>query len=329
MQRREFLMGAAAAAGLAGTSPLRAQAIIDDSRGGPVNSAKADRIAIMTLNFMPLLKLPGQLPSPERTLEVFDLPEMIADTYGVHNLEFQHYHMPSTEPSYYRELRRKVEQARSRVTQVVMEFGGLNISAPDHNFLPRIQAIDLTKVWIDRAELLGCPRVMVNQGQPSEENRQYAVETLRVMSDYATSRGVKVSIEPRGSGAARGAASGAASAAAPAAGAAAVPPAGLTPPVSPAQPAWVLLNDIITAAGAYWNIDLGGIGAANQEDLHAALRVMLPSSHGSMHVKKSTAWDVATALKFIRESGYSGLYSIEARGHEATRDIFNTLVATI
>ncbi|MCC7009627.1 MAG: hypothetical protein IT184_12505 [Acidobacteria bacterium] len=312
MQRREFLVGAVAAAGLS----RRAAASTAARR------AAQDRIAIMTLNFMALLKLPGQPPSPERTLEVLDLPEMIADTYGVHNLEFQHYHFPSTEPSYYRDVKARVDKARSRVSQVVMEFGGLNISAPDHNFLPRIQAIDLTKVWIDRAVMLGCPRVMVNQGQPSPENRSYAVDTLRAMVAYGTSRGVRVSLEPRGGGAGRGGAPPSAPSAAP------MPPAPAVAP-APAQPAWTLLDEIIKAAGAHWNIDLGGIGAATQEELHAALRVMLPSSHDSMHIKRSANWDVATAVGFIRESGYAGLYSIEARGHDATRDIFNVLMATL
>src|SRR5262245_33288686 len=164
MRRREFLMSAVAAAGMAGARGVRAQ----DAR-----QAKLARVAIMTLNFHALLKLPGQQPSPERTLEVFDLPQMYADTYGVHNLEFQHYHLPYTEASYYKDLRARVEKTQSRVTQLVVEFGGLNISAPDHNFLPRLQAIDLTKVWIDRAVILGCPRIMVNQGQP-QENKAYA-----------------------------------------------------------------------------------------------------------------------------------------------------------
>jgi hypothetical protein len=39
----------------------------------------------------------------------------------------------------------------------VLEFGnGLNISAPPRNFLPRLQAVDLTKIWIVRAAVVGC-----------------------------------------------------------------------------------------------------------------------------------------------------------------------------
>ncbi len=192
---------------------------------------------------------------------------------------------------------------------MVVEFGALNISAPDHNFLPRLQTIDLTKVWIDRAAVLDCPRIMVNQGQPGAENRAHAVETLQAMVKYGESKGVKVTMETRGSGATAQAAPGAAPA--------------------PAEPAWVLLNDIARSAGAYINIDLGGIGARSQDELHAALRGLLPSSSGSMHVRLSASWDLTAALKFIEAQGYTGLYSIEARGHDATRAIYNTILASI
>ncbi len=264
-----------------------------------------DRIAIMTLNFTNLLETPWQPPSPDRTLDLFDLPQMYADTYGVHNIELQHYHLASTEPSYFKALRERIDRARSKATQLIVEFGALNISAPDHNFLPRLQAIDLTKVWIDRAAVLGCPRIMVNQGQPTHENESYAVETLKAMVDYGRTKGVKVTMETRGSGAGRGAAG--------------------TPP-APAEPAWVLLNDIARSAGAYVNIDLGGIGAKSQDELDTALLALLPTTSGSMHVKQNAAWDLGTALDFIEAQGYAGLYSIEARGHDATRAIYDTIL---
>jgi hypothetical protein len=93
MKRREFLMGTAGIAvltraGLTGAGLRRQRA----------RKIGVDRIAMMTLNFTNLLKTPWQPPSPERTLDLFDLPQMYADTYGVHNIELQHYHMASTEP---------------------------------------------------------------------------------------------------------------------------------------------------------------------------------------------------------------------------------------
>ncbi len=199
MKRREFLLSAAHVGAMTALGSRAAHAT-----QGSDQTAKLARVAMMTLNFHALLKLPDQPSSPERTLDVFDLPQMYADTYGVHNLEWQHYHLPATEPSFYKEVRARVDKVKSRVSQVVVEFGGLNVSAPAHNFLPRIQAIDLTKVWIDRSVVLGCPRIMVNQGLLSRENMAIAVETLKVMVAYGAAHGVKVTLETRGGGAGRG-----------------------------------------------------------------------------------------------------------------------------
>jgi hypothetical protein len=300
MKRREFLTTTAGLAGVAAAWPMAPLFGQGAQRADP---AKLARIAMMTLNFTTLLKTPGQSPNPDRTLDLLDLPAMYADTYGVHNIELQHYHVATTDPAYFRELRRRVDRAKSKTSQVVVEFGALNIVAPDHNFLPRLQAVDLTKAWIDRAAILDCPRIMVNQGQPTQDNRAHAIETLKMMVDYGATKGVKVTMETRGS-----------SAAAP----------GATP-----EHTWTLLNDIAKSAGAYINIDMGGIAARSQDELHLGLKTLLPATGGSMHVRVSNAWDLATALKFIEAQGYKGLYSIEARGHEATRAIYDTILANI
>ena len=318
MKRRQFLIEAAQVGALAALGSRAVHAT--EASGQP---AKLARVAMMTLNFHALLKLPDQPSSPERTLDVFDLPQMYADTYGVHNLEWQHYHLPSSEPSYYKEVRARVDKVKSRVSQVVVEFGGLNVSAPPHNFLPRLQAIDLTKVWIDRCVVLGCPRIMVNQGQLTRENLAVAVETLKAMVAYGSAHGVRVTLETRGGGAGRGTPPPGATSAVPGAPAAPAPPL----PDMPAEPAWVVLNDLIRSSGAFANIDLGGIGANNQADLHTALTTLLEVTGGSMHIKQSQNWDLPTALQFIAGRKYDGLYSIEARGHELTRTIYDAILA--
>ena len=200
MKRREFLMTAAAAAGLAAPAfALRATA---GKRGamaqGKPKSSTLDRIAIMTLNFQRLLRLPDLPAEPERTLELFDLPSMLADTYGVHKIEFQHYHIPSTEPSFLKELRSRIEKHKSRMTQINLEFGNLNMSAPE--LRNRLMATDLTKMWVDHAVMLGAARVMINQGQPTHENKVYGIPTLKNMADYGKSKGIIVSAETRGGG---------------------------------------------------------------------------------------------------------------------------------
>jgi hypothetical protein len=315
MKRREFLAAAAALAGTAGASPLWAQSASPaTSRAKP---STLDRIAIMTLNFQRLLKLPDLPQEPERTLELFDVPEMIADKYGVHKIEFQHYHIPSTEPSFLKELRGQIEKRKSRMTQINLEFGQLNMSAPE--LRNRLMAIDLTKMWVDHAVMLGAQRVMINQGQPSQDNKVYGIPTLKAMADYGRSKGIIVSVETRGGGGGRGRGN--------ATDAAAAPP----PPPPPGPVVWTLLAEIIKGAGAYSNVDVGGANAANQEELHACLRTMFPMTAGTMHTRVNARWELATAIRFLEgELGYKGLYTIEAsNGHEGTQQIYDVVVATL
>ena len=70
MKRREFL--ATAAAGAAAFARWSPAARAQTAQRPP--QAKLDRIAIMTLNFQSMLKVPDTQPGPERTLELFDLP---------------------------------------------------------------------------------------------------------------------------------------------------------------------------------------------------------------------------------------------------------------
>src|SRR4029079_11317837 len=91
--------------------------------------------------------------------------------------------------------------------------------------------------------VLGSPRVMINQGQPTDANKVWGIPTLKAMGDYGRSKGIMVSVETRGNGQTGGArgstftlpgrggfgGGGGAPAAAPAAGA---PAAGAPAPVA-------------------------------------------------------------------------------------------------
>ena len=348
MRRREFLASAAAAMTAAGSPTLWAQA----QTPAKAKQSTLDRIAIMTLNFQRILKGPDVQDSPERTLDLFDIGEMIADKYGVHKVEFQHYHIASTEPSYLKELRSRLEKVKSRATQINLEFSGLNMSAP--RLRDRLMAIDLTKAWVDHAVLMGAQRVMVNQGaqggadsvMPTHENKVYGIPALKARADYGRSKGIIVSVETRGGGGGgrgRGNAQGAAAPAGGAPGAAAAAPGAAAPAPAPAAPAtppppampspevWALLLEILKGAGAYSNVDVGGAAAKNQEELHQCLKMLFPVTAGTMHTRVSTNWDLATAIKFLEQDlGYKGLYTIEAgNGHEGTQPIYDVVVATL
>src|SRR3954470_23772398 len=199
MRRREFLISAASVAAAARSGSIWAQT-------AKPKQSTLDRIAIMTLNFDRILEIPDAPDSSDRTLALFDIAEMIADKYGVHKVEFQHYHLPSTEPSYLKDLRSHIEKSKSRMTQINLEFSGLNMSAP--RVRDRLMAIDLTKMWVDHAAMLGAQRVMINQGaqggttnvMPTHENKVYGIPTLKTMADYGKSKGIIVSMETRGAG---------------------------------------------------------------------------------------------------------------------------------
>ena len=118
MNRRKFLAGAAAArrqwppsaarrSGRArtgdGHAPQGRGQIGGGGRGAgsPANvpAAKLARVSIMTLNFGSMLKFPWtQNPNENQTLDVFDLPKMYQDVYGVSHIEFQHGHLVERRP---------------------------------------------------------------------------------------------------------------------------------------------------------------------------------------------------------------------------------------
>jgi sugar phosphate isomerase/epimerase len=330
MKRRDFLRSAAAVAPvLAGFTPNAvAQGAPDQAapldKGAPaaVSAAKLARISIMTYNFNSRLKLESQPPNPDRILEIFDLPRMLADTYGVHNVEFQHSHFASTETSYLKELRARIEKARSRMTQINVEFGQMTVSAADP--VQRYQAIDLTMRWVDHAVILNCPRVMVNQGQLTPATKANATAALRLMGDYAKTKGVKISVETRvvGSGG-RGRGDSPTPAVAPA------PAPGLPLSAPGGPPAWELVKEVVEASGTYSNVDIGNIMAPDQASEHMVIKGLFPSNSGNMHMKLSPNWDLAALVRFTNnELGYKGLYSIEV-SPPLIRGVYDTILANI
>jgi sugar phosphate isomerase/epimerase len=274
MNRRDFLMSTAAVTGVGATGLAAERAW-----AGPVQGrgrAKLDRIAIMSYSFSPIVKSLAEPDDPARTLEPMDIPEMYADRFGVHNIEMQHSHFHSTEPSYLREFLNRVQRVGSRIVQINGEFGTLNMS--NRNPVNRIETIDLTKQWVDHCVTLGCPRLMLNQGDLAEEVRPDAIEALRLMGRYGDSRSVWVTLENRG------------------------------------QSGWRLVEEVVKAAGTTTTPDMGNF--PDQEEQLAGIRALFPMNSGNAHVKlRPERYDLPTAIALTRELGYDGIYSIETTGN--------------
>jgi hypothetical protein len=253
------------------------------------NQAKLDRLAVMTLCFSRVLKDPAHPDDSERSLDILDVPQMIADRYGIHHVEFQHSHFASTELPYLREVRDRLKQAKSHMNQICLEFDPLDISATQRYV--RLETIDLTRQWIDHAVVLGCPRVMINQGTLAPEVLETAKETLKTIVEYGKTKKVFVTAENRG-GVRRPA-----------------PPPGT--PAPPATATWEVLVDVLKATGAYANPDIGNF--PDEASRAAGLRVMYPLSSGSSHAHYAPErYSETAAIQISKEVGYKGLYSVEA-----------------
>jgi sugar phosphate isomerase/epimerase len=279
VKRREFLIGSAAA--------------ICAQRGGARTPDKLDRVAVMTSYFgtrMPDTRDKGA-PAVPKDLKLLDFPEAIADHFHIHNVEVQQMYFPSTEPAYFKEFRDRLKKAKSRVSNMPLEFdeqgtpGIISVCSPDAKI--RERAIGLTKQWIDHAAVLGSPSVMLNQGPLADGKLESAIEGLRAVAAYGKSKNIVVTIENRG----------------------------------PTKPE--VLVELIKTSGAYANPDIGNF--PDDETRARGLRLLYPLAHGNTHVKLAPErFDFAKTVAISKEMGYKGLYSIEA-GRNVAPDPFQAV----
>ena len=339
MNRRKFLStaatGAAAISALGGsvfgqgqapatTAPTQGRGGQGGGRGAgsPANvpAAKLARVSLMTLNFRTMLKFPWtQNPTETQTVDVLDLPKMYQDVYGVSHIEFQHDQLVSggqTPPdaAFFREMRARLDAAKVTATQVNIEIGEIPNLAGE----TREKWMALGRQWVDAAPIIGVTRLMLNQTGLNEENKANCTSVWKEIQDYAKPKGIKISAETRGTGGGRGAAQ-----------AGGQPPSTAPDPRVAARTAFLRLREVIEAAGAYSNVDIGNVGAPDQETLHEAIKALYPTSSGNMHIKSSPNWDVGAAVRYTESLGYRGLYSIEVNGHAAVRQVYAIILANV
>ena len=142
-------------------------------------------------------------PVEPKRLDVMDIPELLADRFGIHNFELQQIYFLSMEPSYFTRFNERLKKAKSKISNMPLELddqgyaGIVGPSSPGPAL--RAKALDLTKQWMDRAAMIGCPSVMLNQGSgPLTENHGPTIETLKSMTAYGKTKNVAVTIQNRG-----------------------------------------------------------------------------------------------------------------------------------
>jgi hypothetical protein len=295
--------------------------------GAPPNvpAWKMARVSLMQLNFNSVLlpnpsqNNPNPQPSGNQQYTVFDLPRVYVQHLGVHNIEFQlgNIQQCETDPNFTKQLKAKLDEYKVVCSQINMEIGaGAGMTA---DAAGRRAGIERMKRWIPICNELGCKRMMGNQNQGALTKDKFAdaVAWMKEIADACRPHGIMFSMETRGAN----------------------QPA--LPPCSPGNPVnapltqdlgmkpWEFMYQIFEAAGAHSNVDIGNVGAMNQQELHDCIKRWYPRSSGNMHIKSSNNWNIGEAVRYTESLGYRGLYAIEVGVWAGQRMTLNQILANV
>lgn len=269
MRRREFLTGCGLV--LIGTRAGRAQAVTTTEKA---KAAARERIGVLSWSLHDLWepKPPAGMPTPAKPWDFLDYPELIADRFGLHNIEVQDENFASFERSYINDVIARMKKTKSRMINICLEVGTY-VSDPDP--AARQKAVEHTKQWIDNAVLLGCPSVMVNQGRLSYETMAAPIEALKQCAAYGKTKNVFVTIENRGE----------------------------------REPS--LLAQILRASGAYANPDIGNFpdDVTRERGMRDLMSIASNNVHVKMSPGR---YDLAKYIQMTKDYGFKGTYSIES-----------------
>ena len=204
MRRREFLnrMAGGVVLGSArrGGNPLWAAAQAQTAQSGTAD--KRRRIAVSTWSLHSYFPTTREKSStlPGNMLELLDFPEMIADRYKLHHLEFVAPHFGSVEPSYLKELKARLAKAHSHLVNIPVEIPELRkgggLSDPDEKV--RGAAIEGARKWIDIGAEMGTRAVRCDPGKMKAENLAPTIDSYKQLAAHAKAKGVDVVIENHG-----------------------------------------------------------------------------------------------------------------------------------
>jgi len=180
--RRTFVASCAAVAAAPQVRPAAAPDI-------HFPAAPRDRLAVASYPFRNFMDRPGHAG-----LKLTEFAAMVAEKFGIHNIEPLSEHFPSTEPTYLDELRRAVEQAHAHIVNIPTSVGA---SLYDTDPARRDKAIAGSRKWVDVAAAVGSPSIRVHiqgaRGAVPDVGR--ASESLRQVAEYGAAKNVMINLE--------------------------------------------------------------------------------------------------------------------------------------
>lgn len=135
---------------------------------------------------------PGQeIPATtQEGVSLLQLPELLND-FGIHTLEICHFHIPTREKSYLRELRAAMLDASVEPFTLLVDAG--DVSDPIHGE----RDLEWISAWLEDAAELGVERARVIAGKslPTDETVAASIGGLRRLADRAEAVGVRLTTE--------------------------------------------------------------------------------------------------------------------------------------
>ena len=245
------------------------------------NDARLQRVCVSTWSFHTCFETDRGQPA-KVLMDIRDFPEMVADRYHVHNVEIVLPHLRAAEPSLIRDLKTRLGKAHSRVVNMPLDFGVLwnkpAISSTDP--AEREAALSMYRKGIDTAHEVGSPTVRCDPGIVNLEEPSLTIDAYRQLASYARARGIKVVVENHGE-------------------------ISKNPEV---------LVGILKAAGVGSLPDFGNF--PDEETRERGLRALFPLAGPLAHAKLREGQDFARCMRIAQESGFTGVFSVEAGGRE-------------
>lgn len=249
-------------------------------RHSPV-SKPLNRVCVSSWSFHTSFERDANNPA-KLLMDVLDFPEMIADRYDVHNVEIVLPHFADPSLARIAEFKGRLDKAHSRVVNMPLDYAVLwnkpAISSADP--AERDAALAMYKSGIDTAHAIGSPTVRCDPGVVNLEDPSLTIDAYKQLAAYAGARGIKVVVENHG-------------------------------PVAKDPEALV---GILKAAGVGSLPDFGNF--PDEDTRERGLRALFPLAGELAHAKLREGWDFGRCMRIARESGFTGVFSVEAGGKE-------------
>lgn len=204
MNRRDFMASFLAGMAASTVTPTAfAQSRRHHAAHHPASApSKLDRVGISSWSFHNYFESTREssVSPPAEHLALLDFPQMVADRYKVHDLEFVAPHFASVEPAYLQELKANLASVGSRLINIPVDiqeiWHGGGLSDPDA--LVRDAAVEASKKWIDIARLLGARSVRCDPGGFNPDDLTLTIDSYTKLAAYGRSKNVAVLIENHG-----------------------------------------------------------------------------------------------------------------------------------